>query len=361
MKDTSVLSIYPKTRIKPYDGMSVSAAVWAQAHEEHRQASQSHDLLFHGSGIITGLEVVANDPPDKFVFISPGAAVDPAGNVIILSEPVAYDFGSNTEGTLYLLLGHGEREVGGVDSDIKYTQNEFVVAARSSLPKRPSVELARVTLPKSFTSVNNAANPAHPGQGQLDLRYRNKVGPREQKLLRVGLCNLSNEIADVEKGWDALSREITRATDYRLIVDPGVTLSAELLSYDLVYLFSNAAFDLDDKKTGVLLGYLDNGKAIVAEAFSVGGHESFMALFASLKINPQPLKADDPILAEPFLFSTAPRGYLGSEVYRFGKTVYSTAGYGSAWNGKFQDGNSPRADIRSSHEWGINMIHFLMQ
>ena len=142
MKDNN----FPKKQIKPYDGMSITAAVCAEAHEEHRQTERAHNLFLHGNGIITGLEVVANDPPDKHVFISPGIAIDSGGNVIELTEPVAYDFGNTTEGTLYLLLGHGEREVGGVQKESRYLQNEFVIAARSTLPKRASVELGRITI-----------------------------------------------------------------------------------------------------------------------------------------------------------------------------------------------------------------------
>jgi hypothetical protein len=375
MKDTtqkqsgssnSSLSIYPKTRIKPYDGMSVSAAVWAQAHDEHRQASQAHDLLFHGSGIITGLEVFANDPPDHVVFISPGAAVDSAGDVIILPEPVAYDFGDTAEGTLYLLFGHGEREVGGLDSDVKYIQSEFVIAARPSMPKRPTVELARVTLSKSIRDVHNAANPARPEPGQLDLRFRNIVGPRPQQNLRVGLCNLNKASADIEKGWDALSGESARSSPYHLAVDKGLVLSPELLSYDLVYLYGNAAFKVDVLQIDELRAYLDAGHALLIEALHSDAHESFQTLFAGLGLAPKPLAGDDPLLADPFLFAAPPPGYHGNEVFRLGKALYSTAGYGIAWGGKLEGGSkstasASRADIRSAHEWGINLIHSFMQ
>jgi len=100
MKDNNSAHKFPKVKIKPFDGMSITADVWSQAHEEHRHARRAHTQFTHGSGIVHGLEVVANDPPNRYVFISPGVAVDTAGNVIELIEPVAYDFGDSTEGPL---------------------------------------------------------------------------------------------------------------------------------------------------------------------------------------------------------------------------------------------------------------------
>ncbi len=193
MKNTAALNEFPEKQLKPYDGMSVTAEVWSQAHDEHRLAKKAHNLNLHGSGIINGLEVMANDPPDQFVFISPGAAVDSAGNVIVLSEPVAYDFGSSSEGTLFLLLGHGEREVGGVQKETKYLQYEFVIAARSSLPKRPSVELARVNISHPEKPVKNALDQKHPGLEELDLRYRTKIGPEIKRFVNVAVAHLGNE------------------------------------------------------------------------------------------------------------------------------------------------------------------------
>jgi hypothetical protein len=190
MTDPEILKVFPTTQVKPYDGMSVTATVWAQAHGEHRQAQRAHDRVFHGSGIITGLEVVANDPPDQFVFISPGAAVDPVGQVIVLPEPVAYDFGKTSEGTLFLVLGHGEREAAGAEKEVVTIQDEFVIAARPSMPKRPVVELARLVITKSGNPVRNAANPEHPRGEELDLRFRNILMPPDRRRVKVALCSL---------------------------------------------------------------------------------------------------------------------------------------------------------------------------
>ena len=206
-------------QVKPFDGMSITAEIWDQAHEEHRQMLRAHNLVSHGGGILTGLEVVANDPADQYVFISAGVAVDPAGNVIVVPEPVAYDFESTAPGPLYLLLGLGEREVGGVGNEARYSQAEFVIAARTSLPKRPSVELARVTLSAAGSAIHNAGDALHPAADALDLRYRSQVGPARVENVNVLVTGLETDEAEVLQGWDQLGKFSHMVSKYHIIVD----------------------------------------------------------------------------------------------------------------------------------------------
>lgn len=352
MSETGAFNIFPKNKIKPYDGMAVTAEVWTLAHAEHRQSRQAHDLLFHSSGIITGLEVVANDPPNQFVFISPGAAVDPAGNVIVLPEPVAYDFGSKSEGTLYLLLAYGEREVGGVDQEIKYLQNEFVIAARPSLPKRPVVELARVTLSAAGKAVKNAADARHPGGEELDLRFRNPVGPQLKQRVSVALCGLGGEVPAVVTGWDYLSRECSRFSPYQPVVDANVPCAEILAGYDLVFLSGKGAFKLEAGEIKALRAVLDQGKTLWAEALDAPAEKAFAAVFEKLELELSPLEAGHSLLSEPFLFGAPPEGPLGHQVQLGRQVIFSTAGYSLAWGG----GSASRAEIRSAHEWGLNLF-----
>ena len=89
MSTEDLLKIFPDKWIKPVDGLAVTAEVWEEAHDHHRQGQRFHAILHHGSGVITGLEVMASDPPDTSVYILPGVAVDPAGQTIVLPQPVA--------------------------------------------------------------------------------------------------------------------------------------------------------------------------------------------------------------------------------------------------------------------------------
>jgi len=360
MKNTADLEKFPEKHIKPYDGMSVTADVWAQAHDEHRSMVLAHNLNFHGCGIISGLEVVANDPPDQYVFISPGAAVDSAGNVIVLSEPVAYDFGNSAEGLLFLLLGHGEREVGGVQKEIKYLQYEFVVAARSNIPKRPSVELARVTLSDPDNPVKNAVDPQHPAMEELDLRYRRLIGPELKRFVNVALLYPGGDMPQLTSAWDLLSRKSRKDSPYQLILDPMASLSEGLSGYDLVYIAAEKAFKNDNNTVKALKDYIKAGKCLIVEAISEEAQESCQKMLEKLGQRLAPIKESDEILSKPFLFGAAPEGASGNQILLGKQAIYSTAGYGLAWNGNINGTSMARSDIRSAHEWGVNMISFCM-
>jgi hypothetical protein len=362
MNDDSALNNFPNKQIKPYDGMSVTAGVWSEAHDEHRKSRQAHDLFFHGAGIISGLEVLANDPPDQYIFISPGVAVDPTGSLIVLTEQVAYDFGSSVEGPLYILLAHGEREVGGVQQDIRYQQNEFIVAARPTLPKRPAIELARINLAHRGNSVQNAADPQHPGIDELDLRYRPQTGPEAPRLVKMALCGLGKEVpAGVVAGWDALGQECRRSTRSRLIVDPVAGLPADLQLHDMLYLAGMGDFKLEKNAAADLTAFLGQGKAVFAESFDAPAEGAFRAIFRELGVALNPLPENTSVLKAPYVFNAPPAGNQGSQVLLGKCVVFSTARYSLAWSGNLGGGPASRADIRSATEWGVNLIEYCLK
>ena len=361
MSEPEDLKIFPNNQIKPYDGMSVTADVWKLAHAEHRQGRRAHDLFFHGSGIITGLEVIANDPPNQFVFISPGAAVDPEGNIIVLTEPVAYDFGNTAEGPLFLLLGHGEREVGGVEKEIITIQDEFVIAARPSLPKRPVVELARVTIPKPGTPLKNPALAGHPQGGDLDLRFRKDIGPQVKQRVRVALCSLGTKVPSVTGGWDHLNRECARSMPVELIIDTQVSFTDDLAGYGLIYLSGKGAFKTDGDQAQSLRAALDKGSMLIVEALDEPAEKSFQPLLEKMELKLSAVEAPHALLTEPYLFNSPPQGALGKVVRSDNQVIFSTAGYSLSWNGESGAGPAARAEIRSAHEWGLNLLHYCVQ
>jgi hypothetical protein len=360
MKDTRALDLFPKKRVKPFDGMSVTAEVWAQAHDEHRMALNAHTLVAHGSGIITGLEIVANDPPDQYVFISPGAAVDPAGNIIVVPEQVAYDFGSASEGKMFLVLGQGERELGGVGSGTKYIQNEFVIAARPSMPARPAVELARITLSKAGNPVKNAEFPLHPGKDMLDLRFRPCLTPIVHQAARVLVIALGAETSEVLTGWDYLGNYCQQVLPYHLIVDAAAEVSADLEDYDLVYLAGKGKFKPNNDLSKALKTYWEEGKVLIIEALDSEAQESCQVLLDKLTLLPVEPNRKKQLFSEPYLFVEPPAGFSGNQVQVWNRVVYSTAAYALSWSGLIGTGMSSRSYIRSVHEWGVNLISYCL-
>ena len=356
MKDTSAFTLFPRMQVKPFDGMSITAEIWDQAHEEHRQMLRAHNLVSHGGGIITGLEVVANDPPDQYVFISPGVAVDPTGNVIVVPEPVAYDFESTAPGPLYLLLGQGEREVGGVGNEAKYSQAEFVIAARTSLPKRPSVELARVTLSAAGMPIHNAGDPLHPAADAIDLRYRLQVGPVQVQKVNVLVTALEKDEADLLKGWDQLGKFSQMASKYHIIVDGEEQLPQDLSIYDLVYMGGKGNYSLSASQVKSLASFIEQGRTLMLEPVSASAQEACQKMLKKLDLKPVKPDDDSPVFSTPFLFAQAPAGFSGNQIEVGKNILYSTAAYARSWAGKAASGVASRSDIRSAHEWGLNLI-----
>jgi hypothetical protein len=356
MNDTGAINIFPKARIKPYDGMSVTADVWAQAHDEHRKMVDAHTLNLHGFGVVCGLEVTANDPPDQYVFVSPGVAVDPTGRVIVLPEPVAYDFGAAVEGELYLMLGHGEREVEGVQRDVRYVQNEFILAARPTLPKRPAVELARVTLSQRGRPIKNAADPNHASVEEIDLRYRISIEPNLKRLATVGIVFLGERIPEVLAGWDYLNEAVRLSAPYQLVLNELSGLS-NLSSCSLLYLAGRGRFQMDDIGVNELRLHLSAGKPVIMEAFDPQSAEAFMRALSELGISLQRAGEDNPLFKRPYLFGMPPDGPGGSQVSLGEQVVFSQGQFALAWHGN----GMARADIRSAHEFGINLIHHCLE
>ena len=355
------LGIFPNTHIKPYDGMAITADVWAQAHEEHRQARRAHDLVLHGAGIVSGLQVMPNDPADQFVYISPGVAIDPVGNLIVLSERVAYDFGKASSGELYLLLGYGEREIGGVDEEARYSQDEYVISARSSLPKRPYVELARVTLSKAGAAIRPAADAVHPQIDELDLRFRNQVVTSAKTQARVALCNLGGKRDSAADGWAHLSAVVAQATHYRLIVDQDVPLSETISNYDLVYLACNGSFELSQEQQNLVKKCIADGKTVFFESFSEEADAACRTAMDALKLKPKSAGSGDTVLHSPNLFPAPPQGSRGEQVDFGGGVILSSAGYADAWAGAFSGTPATREQIRTAHEWGVNLVTYCLK
>ena len=91
-------------RVNPFQGLVIDADIWRDAHEYHRDQQKLHMLAFHNVGIVGGLEVVANKPPDLSVSIQPGMAVDPEGNIIIVAKTQRYRIQTPEKKTLYLII-----------------------------------------------------------------------------------------------------------------------------------------------------------------------------------------------------------------------------------------------------------------
>ncbi len=367
MSNDNLLNNFPNKRIKPYDGMSVTAEVWNQSHEYHRQSNQAHHLFFHGSGILIGMEVVASDPPDRMVFILPGVAVDSKGKVIVLPDPVAYDLGDEIEGPLYLTIIHRESSQGGnKNSDgsiLSYIQDEFLITARQTLPENPMVELARFTRENRKSAINDAVQTKSPALNEIDVRYRRKIHMNTEQMLTSAVIYLGDVKSQVQgKGLMRVSDDILRKNHINLIVEDHTQLDRGILGYSFLYLVGSGKFQLTKTQIKGLQGYIHLGGFLFMESCDPEALKSFKNLMDEVELPVSgPLINPHPLLNTPNYFVTPPGGYEQTgEILLSPGGVISSFNYGQLWAGERKEGTPTREELRSASEFAENLVHFII-
>jgi hypothetical protein len=366
MSDENLLLLFPQKRIKAYDGMPVTAEIWDQSHAYHRQKYDSHNLFFHGSGILAGLEVVASDPPDNIVFITPGLAVDNTGQVIVLSEPVAYDLGDEIDGPLYLFITHRESTPGGARSKkegaVQYIQDEFLIMARPSLPDARSIELARFRRENRTSPLQDAVDLLHPKVNQIDLRFRRVIDFHAEKMILSAVVYMGKVGEKYHgRGLTHLAEEIRLLRNFNLVVDDDVKVGPGLLEYMLIYLVGEGKFKLTKAQVNGLQGYIDRGGTMFVEACDEEAVDSFNSLISQIGRDVKDISNEHPLLRKPYLFASPPDGYIKEGVLKIDRgMIFSSYNYGRLWNGECSDHTPSRAEIRTSMEWGTNLIFHVL-
>lgn len=382
MTKEKLLEAFPIRRIEPFDGMAVTAEVWQSAHEYHNQQRRFHNMLSHGSGIVTGLEVIASDPPDSAVYVLPGVAIDQAGQAIVLQQPLTFDIGK-AEGYLYVLITYGENSVKGDGTDqpdeekIPYVLSGPNLEVTPTLPDTFYVELARIDRNGRESPLSDTADVARPGQNQIDLRFRKYVGAVQRESYCVAVCYIGGAADKWHgRGLSHLAKAIsqlawTSRSDYFDVwVDDGVRLDERVSSgrYVLVYLVGEGAFHLSQEEMKALYAYWQGGGTVLFESCRrdtpEGGtpaDSSFFDALTSFGIKPEPVKSSHQLLDEPYLFAAPPAGFESRGapvVYAGDGIIFSSYDYGCLWQGERRDTVPTREDIRAALEWGANMIHY---
>ncbi len=364
MTDENGYAIFPSRRIKPFDGMEITAEVWEEAHSYHTQALQFHNRFFHGVGILDGLDVIASDPADNIVYIMPGAAVDPLGRMLVLAEPVAYDFGDAATGTLYLTISYREKERGGKaasEEAPRYLEQDFVITARASLPTQTQIELARLTRATRNAPIGNAADPLQPQRNEIDLRYRLQVPVKELHKLSAGVIYLGKVKNKTNgRGLSAMAEELQEHSAWSLIVEDNLKLDKSVLSYGLLYLVAEGELAWDEAQISTLKAFLDQDGLLFIENCDKAASDSIQKLCDQLKINLKPVRKEHALLSKPWHFAEAPAGFAKEgELQAKDGVVVSSFNYGRLWFGDCAEGTPSREVIRSAMEFGHNLMVYL--
>ncbi len=371
MNKEDLLYLIPTKRVKAFDGLAVTAEVWELSHEYTRQQIRFHQFLSHGSGILTGLNVIASIPPDTSVYILPGVAVDNWGQLIILQQPLSFDVGESAEGLIYLLLHYAEsppraQKGRGEEGAPMFIHDEFKVSAVSRLPETPFVEIARFNRLSRTSPLRNAENPAQPALNEIDLRFRYRADFPVPETIRIAVSYVGGIRAEQHgEGIHHLSRAVSRSEDYRPIADLGVPLDSPILEqYEMLYLVAGGRFELSRIELNNIYSFIKGGGTVLLEACQRHAGGSISAAAAALNevvtsfgFRLDNLPANHPLLHTPHLFVEPPRGYEDRGALMVCEGIfYSTYDYGGAWQGQNRKGNLSRADIRTVFEWGENLL-----
>ena len=356
MNDKTKIKYYPKHNLKAYDGMSVTADIWEMAHSEHRDDMRAHLLSLHKPGIICGLEIRANDPADHYVFISPGAAVDEMGRVIVVDQTIAYDFGDEGAGSYKLLLGYAEHEKEISETKVKIMQHEYIIAARQMLPKQPVVELARVTISSKGAAIRDAEDPFQPQKDELDLRFREGNSDIKDRIT-VGLITYPSDNELVYESWRVLSSEMRRTMQINLIVDILPGIDERINNYDMIYIGEAGASGISSSETALLKDFYNNGKGILMEGLDSDGAKSLKAVADSFKVVvADPEKAE--LFLRPYFFRIPPEQITARRLFCAEKFVLCNDPLTPPWRGELNNELLPREELRSNLEWGANLVFY---
>jgi len=373
MLNKKLLRNIPMKRLKPVDGMAVTAQLWEESHEYHRQRQRYHDLMQHSPGIVTGLEVIASDPADSTIYVLPGMAIDPQGELIVIQDPVAYDFGA-TQGLVYLVLSYAEsRPEQEINGGPLYIHTQFGLEAVTKPPEGPFLELARVRRTRGG-AIADPAEAEFPIENEIDQRFRmgkDAAGAHSDEVTSLAVCYAGqSEEATDGHGGASLARTLRRAGQ-RVIVDDGVAIAGGLERYTLVYLVGHNEAALNRDQMNALYAYIKAGGTMLMESCrrdrpsgALQGDGVFSELATSFGITLEEPLATHPLLAGPNLFAVPPAGFETEGTPKLlagGGLLWSTHDYGCLWQGQRRGRPATREEIRSAMEWGENLIAFALR
>ncbi|NJN20540.1 MAG: hypothetical protein HC812_04210 [Leptolyngbya sp. RL_3_1] len=186
MPDTHPLPApVPFTRLQISDGLLMTADLWTQAHEYHRQRQNFYYQALFQPGIIWGLGVAVCPAPaavdaryrdQRWVEVQPGVAIDRDGNPIVVPNPESFHFQSEpapgTVETVILVLRYSdptERSGGG---NTHLGQPETFSLVETTAPEPEDIELCRLRIQGGKGAIAIPEDVLGPGINQIDLRHR---------------------------------------------------------------------------------------------------------------------------------------------------------------------------------------------
>jgi FHA domain/Domain of unknown function (DUF4159) len=353
-------------RVNPFRGLMVDETIWADAHDYHRNVQRLHLLSGHGTGIVEGLEVLA-DPlaPDSLV-VRPGVAIDARGQVLLVTQEMRLPLAGQGGQTRYVAARYADepaqpqRYWSDEEEHTRIVERCQVTLERTP-PVAPALELGRLVV---AVTVRDALDLTNPRPGEIDLRFRERLLVRPRPDLAVAQLVLTaqgGEQAEMHRlGLRFLLREIGLTTRYRPRWAGEARLDEPLPSVALLYCTGPGVFSADAAALGRLGEFLRGGGVLWADPCRATEWEPFAeavhGLASQLGLSLQPVTRWHPLLsARHVLPETLALGTEGGVLLEAGGIVLSTGDHGCAWQGGPLDRGIGRDAIREALELGTNV------
>ncbi|BAZ41863.1 hypothetical protein NIES4101_78310 [Calothrix sp. NIES-4101] len=279
-----MISIEPLQRLQVTDGLLLTANLWRQAHEYHRQRQNIYYQSLHQAGIVWGLGVHVINPPEdiagqykdrRWLQIQPGLAIDGKGNPIIVPQPLVFRIASEAPAkgslTVYIVVNYVDPDKLHNQSDRQFVQETFRIDEKTTPPNGTEVELCRILLTPGEVELVNALDVLQPGINNLDLRYRSWAQLRIQKQVVVTyLADLQKTNPKIVENLTYLMQSITAlypAMGGKTIEISSLSEAVNKLDSDLLYLTYEQflRLKLDEAQVQNLQQYLQNGANLFIE------------------------------------------------------------------------------------------------
>lgn len=378
--NTDELAPFALQRVIAYEGMAIDAATWTDAHSYHQHAQRLHTRLLHGWGIVSGLNVIATEPPSSAVVLQPGVAIDYSGNMVRVPEPLHLEITQTDASTMYFALSFHEDPLA-PDQDGQTSRVAESFQILKGLPPLPStyLELARVEVVEAATLIRQARDELAPGPGEIDLRFRRHLRLPVVDTLTIGQLALSNAAANGihRRGLINVVRELRATAPFivRFIGDVRAEDAAGVC--DLLYVGGAGTWPITAQEKIALAGFLLRGGVVFAEPcidLEVQRKEeglfdvAFTQFMKDLKSSPrtadgksglEEVGAGHPLLSARYVFGAPPDG-LGAHkpLLCRGAAIFNPNDYGCYWQGGAPDKPLTREPIRSAIELACNIAWY---
>lgn len=377
-------------RVNPFPGLAIDADTWRDAHNYSRDQQRLHNLMFHNVGIVSGLEVTENDPPDMSVNIQPGVAIDPEGNTIIVRNIYHYKIQNRDKETIYLIIqfreileGPYQPPEGGQPTRIV---DGYRIQERDNLPEEPHLELARIELDPDEGIIRSASNRLHPATNEIDLNYRQEANqPLAQtkpestaepahdtaipkKEIHIGQVNTNGTKDGLNlHGLRNLARELELHYNWSVELEENVAFDENIERFTMIYMAGGNNFSLNEEQHAALEGFLKSNGVLFAEDC---GEDTpvvtedkkngpvYDEIIDRLHIKLKNVDQDDLLLSNVNVFSEIPQGTKSGIFLKKDNIIYSNNDYGCAWQGGHKGNPISRDAIRSAFEMGANIADY---